>query len=230
MIHVPINSITWSLGSLALYVFSLKSWWSYRRTKNPLAMMYCMIGLSFGTAMFFYGVPGLFTQNLKILRYAYFLADLFVQITMQIALWLLWFLGLRNRVRLDYIYVVTIPFSAVLMTLQALTSQVGLSLSPYLIVYIDQTPVLILKSIIYVGVAMPIGYFLIRQVPKQISLRSRLKTFMSGMTFIVVGLAATYNNVFDRGSDTKESATIIAIFFVIFLLVQLLRPTGRRNN
>ncbi len=223
MIHVPINAITWSLGAAALYTFAWKSWRSYRWTKNPLARMYLVLGLTFGTGLFFFGVPGLFTQNLHILRYTYFLADLFVQISLQAALWLLWFLGLRNQVRLYYIYLVSIPFSAVLMTLQALTSQVGLSQSPYLIVYTDKPAVLILKSIIYLAVAMPIGYFLIHQVPSQVSLRAKLKSLMAGMTFILVGLAATINNIFDKGSDTADSAIIVAGFFIIFLIVQLMR-------
>lgn len=225
MTSVPINAIEWSLGALALYVFSWKSYRSYRLTKNPVARMYYVVGLTFGTGLFFFGVPGLFTQDLQILRYTYFLADLFVEISMQAAFWLLWFLGLRNRIRLDYLYLVTIPFSAVLMTLQALTSEVGISHSPYLIIYTDQPPVLILKSIIYLAVALPIGYFLLRQVPLQSSLKSKVKSFMAGMTFIVLGLAATSNNIFDRGSDTPSSATVVAIFFLVFFLAQLLKPT-----
>jgi hypothetical protein len=225
MIHPPINAVTWSIGATALYTFGWKSWRSYRRTKNPLSRIYYILGLTFGTGLFFFGVPALFTDNLHILRYTYFLADMFVQITLQVALYLLWFLGLQGRVRLSRIYLVSIPFSAVLLTLQALTSQVGLSLSPHLVVYTDQPAVLILKSISYLTVAMPIGYFLIRQTPKQPSLRAKTKAFMSGMTFILVGLAATSNNLFDKGSDTVQSAAIVGCFFVFFLLVQLLRPS-----
>lgn len=224
MIHVPINAVEWSLGSLALYTFAWKSRRSYRLTRTPVARIYYVLGLTFGTCLFFFGVPGLFTQDAHILRYTYFLADLFAQITMQVALWLLWFLGLRNRVRLDYLYLVSIPFSAVLLTLQALTSQVTVSQSPYLIVYNDRPAVLILKSIIYLAVSLPIGYFLLRQVPKQVSLRSKVKSFMAGMTFIVISIAATSNNIFDKGSDTPGSATVVSIFFLIFFLAQLLRP------
>lgn len=230
MIDVPINCITWSLGSLALYTLALKSWLSYKRTRNPLARMYYALGLTFGTALFFFGVPGLFTENLHVIRVAYFLADLFAQVSMQVQIWMLWFLGLRNRVSLGHVYLVSLPFSAVLVTLQAMSSHVGLSQSPHLIMYIDKPVVLALKSIIYVGVAVPIGYFLIRQVPSQTSLRAKLKTFMSGMTFIGVALAATSNNIFDKGSDTQQSATIVAGLFVVFLLVQLLRPTARPDS
>lgn len=224
--HPPINAVAWSIGALAMYTFAFKSWISYRYTRNPLAQMYCVLGAAFGTALFFFGVPGLFTQDAHILRYTYFFADLFAQVTMQAGFWLLWFLGLRNHIRLDYLYLITIPFSAVLMTLQALTSNVAVSQSPYLIVYTDKPAVLILKSIIYVAVSLPIGYFFLRQVPRQTTLKAKVKTMMAGLTFIVICLAATSNNIFDKGSDTPESATIVSIFFVIFLLSQLLRPSA----
>ncbi len=190
--------------------------------------MYYVLGATFGTALFFFGVPGLLTQNTHILQYTYFSADFFVQVSMQVQIWILWFLGLRNRVRLRHIYAFTIPYSIVLITTEVLTSHVGISHSPALIVYEDHPPVLILKSIIYMAVAMPLGYFYLRQVPRQTTLQARAKSLVSGLTFIVVGLAATSNNVFDKGSDTPTSALIVMVFFVIFLLVQL--PRYRRRT
>jgi hypothetical protein len=225
--HAPINAVAWSVGALALYIFSVRGLRSYRITRNPLARMYSVLGITFGTALFFFGVPALLTQDLRVLRYSYFFADLFVQISMQVQVWLLWFLGLQRRARLDYLYLMTIPFSAVLMTLQAMTSHVEISRSPYLVVYTDKPAVLILKSIIYVAIALPIGYFLIRQAPRQTSFRPRVKSFIAGMTFIVICLAATSNNIFDKGSDTPASATVVLTFFIIFAVVQLLRPAGR---
>src|SRR5665213_1623943 len=137
MIHVPINSVTWTLGAGSLYMFSFNSWRAHRLTKNPLARMYYILGLSFGTALFFFGVPGLFTQNPHILRYTYFSADFFVQVSMQVQVWILWFLGLRNRAPLRRLLAGTLPFSALLITLEVLTSRVAVSRSPYLIIYHD---------------------------------------------------------------------------------------------
>jgi hypothetical protein len=231
-VNAPINAVTWTLGAVSLYIFAWKSWRSFKLTRNPVARMYVVIGLSFATALFFYGVPGLFTLNTHILRCTYFLADLFVQISMQAGLWLLWFLGLRNRFPLNRIFLVSIPFSAVLMTLQAMTSHVAVSTSPLLIIYTDETPVLILKSIIYVAMAAPLGYFFLRAAPGQSTLRAQIKSLVAGLFFIVVGIAAVSNNIFDKGSDTERSATVLAVFFVIFILVQLLRPSssGQRGS
>lgn len=225
MIHLPINAITWSVGAATLYTFSFRSWRTYRRTQNPLAKMYYILSAAFGTALFFFGVPGLLTRDIHILRYTYFSADFFVQVSMQIQVWILWFLGLRNLVQLRYLYILSVPFSLVLLTWEVLTSHVGVSQSPYLIVYSDHLPVLILKSIIYVAIAMPIGYFLIRQAPLQVTWRAKVKSLASGMIFITVCLAATSNNIFDKGSDTPGSARTLLVVFVLFLIAQL--PRGR---
>jgi RsiW-degrading membrane proteinase PrsW (M82 family) len=94
-----------------------------------------------------------------------------------------------------------------------------------LIVYNDRLPVLILKSIIYATIALPLGYFLLRQAPRQTSLRAKAKSFTAGMIFIVVCLGAISNNIFDKGSDTPTSAVTVLVFFTIFFLAQL--PRGR---
>lgn len=223
--HLPINAITWSVGATTLYAFSFRSWLTYRRTLNPLARMYSTLSLTFGTALFFFGVPGLLTRDTHILKYTYFSADFFVQVSMQIQVWILWFLGLRNRFRLKYLYFITLPLSLASMTIEVLTSHVSVSWSPYLIVYTDHLPVLILKSIIYVTIAMPIGYFLIRQAPRQVTWRAKVKSLASGMIFIATCIGATSNNIFDKGSDTPGSATTLLVVFIIFLLAQL--PRGR---
>ncbi len=224
MIRLPINSIEWTVGAVALYTFSFKSWRSYRRTKNLLAQMYYILGTTFGTALVFFGVPGLLTQDAHILRYTYFSADFLVQVSMQVQVWILWFIGLRNRARLKTLLAFTIPVSVLSITWEVLTSKVTVSQSPYLIVYTDKTPVLVLKSIIYLTIAMPLGYFFLRQVPLQTTRQAKVKLMASGMFFIVVCLAATSNNIFDKGSDTPTSALTVTIFFIIFLLAQLPRP------
>jgi hypothetical protein len=65
-------------------------------------------------------------------------------------------------------------------------------------------------------------------VPHQTTLSSKLKSLVAGLMFIIVCIAAVSNNIFDKGSDTVQSATELAIFFTIFLVVQLSRRASRR--
>lgn len=224
----PINAYTWTWGAIAIYAFTLKSFLSYKRTKNPLARIYIWLGLTFGTGLLFYGLPGLITQNPHILRITYFTADGFVQLALQFGVWLLWFIGMRVHISLKYLLSCTVPISVATMIIEVLTSHVSVSHSPHLIVYTDKFPVLVLKSILYVVVALPIAYFLLKQVPNQANTRAKFQSFIAGMIFIIVCIAATSNNIFDKGSDTVQSSTELAIFFTIFLLAQLPRRFTRR--
>lgn len=223
----PINAYTWTLGGIAIYAFTLKSYLSYRRGKNPLARIYTYLGLAFATGLLLYGLPGIITQNAHILRYTYFAADACVYIALQFGIWLLWFIGLRVYARLKYLLAITVPIAVASMVIEVMTSHVRVSQSPHLIIYSDTFPVSLLKSIMYIGVAFPLAYYLLKQVPNQVTMRAKFQSFISGMIFIIVSVAATSNNIFDKGSDTVQSSTELAIFFVIFLLAQLPRTLTR---
>jgi hypothetical protein len=222
MFYTPLNGFTWSLGSVASWQFAIKALFSYRSNHNPLAGIYGLLGVSLGMALFFFGVPALVTNNVHMLKYTYFLADLFVQVTIQVEVWLLWFIGLRAHINLRNLLAVTVPFSIVLLSAELLTSFVTISTKPNLVIYTDKPLVLVLKSIIYMAIALPIGYFFLRQIPKQPYFLAKAKTLFSGLIFIILSSAATSNNILDKGSDTVSSATILGVFFALFLIVNLL--------
>ena len=230
MTHItgaPINAYTWTLGGISIYAFTIKSYLNYQRSKNPLARIYTLLGLTFATGLLMYGLPALITQNAHLLRYTYFSADAFVQVALQLGIWLLWFIGLRIHFSLKYMLALTIPISVATMVIEVLTSKVYVSQSPHLVIYTDKFPVLLLKSILYIIVAFPLAYFLLKQVPNQTNLRAKFQSFISGIIFIIISVAATSNNIFDKGSDTVQSSTDLAIFFAIFLLAQLPRRVKR---
>jgi hypothetical protein len=83
--------------------------------------------------------------------------------------------------------------------------------------------VLILQSVIYAIAAFSLSYFLLKHVKNQITLRSKFQSLVSGLIPVIVATAGISNNIFDKGSDTKQSAMELSIFFAIFLLAQLPR-------
>jgi len=220
----PLNAYSWTWGAIAIYGFMVKSIASYRRTRNPLAKIYAYVGLSFGTGLLFFGLPGFFTQNVHVLKDTYFLADLSVQISLQFAAWMLSFIGMKSFLKLKYMLAVTIPLSVVIMILKITSSHVSISHAQNLIVYTDQPILLILKSVIYILIAMPIAVLLIRQVPNQATLRAKFQSFIAGIIYAAVCIAAVSNNLFDKGSDTRDSSLSLIVVFTIFLLAQLPRP------
>jgi hypothetical protein len=221
----PLNSYAWTWGAIAVYAFTLKSYQTYRRTKNPLARIYTGVGFSFATALLFFGFPGFLTQNPHVLLYTYFMADIWVQTAIQFAAWQLWFIGTRTFLSLKYILSFTIPLSVIIMCIEVMTSKVYFSQSQNLIIEHDKPPVLILKSIIYILVSAPLAFYLLRQVPKQANFRAKYQSFIAGMIYIAVTLASVSDNVSDRGADTRDSCYALLVFFTIFLVAQLPRPS-----
>ena len=229
--NVPINAITWTIGAIAYYAYAARSWASYHAAKNPLAHIYFWMTLIFGTAFLLFGAPALLFIDPLRLRVTYVLADVFVQAGMQTQVWLMWFIRFRNRFRLRHMLALSMTFSAILLIIEAATSTVSIQASPYLVIYADKPIVLILKSIIYLSVAMPLGYFFVRQAPAQPSLRGRLLSLLTGFIFLGVGLSATSNNIFDRGSDTLSSALVTGgIFVVTFILCAFPRRWFKRKR
>ncbi len=219
----PINAYTWTWGAIAVYAFTIKSISSYRRTKNPIARKYSLLGFWFATGMLFYGLPGFFTSDTDVLKHTYFFADVCIQISIQFGFWLSWFIGLRPYIKLKYLLGLTIPLSVLTLIIEFSTSMANVSQNPHLLQYTDAESVLILKSIMYLLVAVPLSFFLLKQVPNQNSISTKFQSLVSGLIPIIVTIAAVSNNIFDKGSDTAQSSVELAIFFTVFFIAQLPR-------
>lgn len=222
MHHIAFNGVPWTIASVLVYRFGIKGYRSYRKSKNPLSKIYGFLGLTLGTSLFFYGVPILITINADIIKYTYFIGDLFAQIAMQINIWLLWFIVFRYRVRLRNILIFSVPYSVILLAIQLKTSYITYSYNPLIVGYNDHTSLIILKSIIYIGVAWPLGFFFLHQLPSQPDLLTKFKSLIIGGMFILISGIATYQEITDKGADTYNSALFSLVIFLVFLAGSLI--------
>jgi len=226
MIFTPVNALTWTLGGISIGSFGLRGLRTYKQTGNEVAIIYAWLGATLSSSFFLFGVPALLTQNLTTLKYSSILADVMIQISMQVIVWLLWFIGLRAYVRLRRVLALTITTSIVLILveLSGTSRTVTISYMPHIVNYLDNTFVLVLQSIIYLSICLPVGYFFLLQIPRQPSAWLKIKSLLNAVIFISISLAATWNNLFDKGADTKNSAIFLAVIFMIFLVFSWL-PT-----
>lgn len=180
--------------------------------------MYGIIALLMGTSFFFFGVPNLFTQDTNILLKTYYLADLFAQLGILAQTRLLWFIGFKNKLNWLVIAIPTLLWSVTIMLLEThlLPSHVVIDTSARLVLYIDQTPVLYMKSILYAAVAFPISYFFIRQGFTQKVFKAKINSIAAGMVFLFVSVSSIQNALFTQGSDTKQTTITNTILFLTF--------------
>ncbi len=222
MFGIPYNSIAWLLGFFAVYTFGFRSLLAYRETGNQVAKIYFGMTMAYGLGFFTYGILGVFTLDPNKLLISYVLGDLGVQIGIQFQVWLLWFIGLRNRLRLRYLLIASFSFSTILMILEAYTSKVSVSPSPLLFVSVDIPVVLVMKCILYIAICWPLGYFFLTQSRLQPTTRAKVTSISTGLLFLIVSGAAVLNSITSGGSDTYESSLIDAGIFLIFWIVNLI--------
>lgn len=219
MFYAPINGITWAIGSIPTLRFGIRSFQPYETRKNPVAKIYGYFCTILGLSFLCFALPMFITNDTHILKYTSWGADVLIQIGMQVLIWLGWFLGLRNRIRLGYLLAIGCTYSFVMLTYEFFSSSATIDNVHHLVVYSNHPPVLIMQCIIYLGLSWPIaGYFLF-QLPKQSDLKAKLKNLMNASIFFVVSSAVSANDIFDKGSDTVSGDLVLVIFFVLFLII-----------
>lgn len=218
---IPYNGISWTVGWIVVWLFAFKCIRNYRVTKNPLAQMYAVIALLMGTSFFFFGVPNLFSQDPAVLIKTYYVADLFAQLGILAQTRLLWFIGFKNKISWLVILlpVMVWSFTIMLFETRLLPSHVVVDTNARIVQYLDQPPVLYMKSILYLAVAYPISYFFIRQGFTQKLFKAKVNSIAAGMVFLFVATSSIQNALFTDGADTKTTAITNTVLFLLFQAV-----------
>jgi hypothetical protein len=221
---LPLNSVSWTLGSVALGVFGFRCYRNYQATRNPIAGSGAYIGLFICIAWFWFGVPVFFTRDPQILLVTYCINTTFIQLSYLAQAYLLWFLGLRSRVRLSVVMAVVAIWATINMIIEIMSSRVVVTGGLIPVQFIDTYPLAIVKSILYVGVSVPIGFLFIRLASKENVLKSKLRSIAIGLAFISVSCSKAWGNITAQGRDSVLTATVDIVMFSV-LLIALLAPS-----
>ena len=218
MFGIPYNSMAWLIGAVSVFLFSWKSFLAYKESGNQIARIYFWLSMAFGIGFLAYALPPIFVRDENIIKITYILSEAGVQIGLLIQIWLLWFIGLRNKVRLRYLYAVGVPYSAAIILIEALTSTVTINPAPLLIAQSDITIALIMKYINFFVICWPLGYFFIVQAKLQPTTKARITSITTGLIFIIVSAGA----ITAGGGDTVTSSLIDGIIFFFFIIINLI--------
>lgn len=212
----PINAIAYSFGALTMFIYAIRGFYSYRQTHNPLAQIYVSVGLTLGLSFFWWGIPPLFSTNPHLLIYGQYLADSFLQLCFVAMARLLWFFGFRDHLKFRYLAIPIILWGIPLVASDILYSTV--TIIGDIAAYHDAFITLVLKSIIYIAVPWPVGYFYMKQGLKQPELLNRLKLISMGLVYVLISAFAVLDNL-NGGADTQADSIGRIVIFALFLLI-----------
>lgn len=228
---IPINTIGWGMGALALLLFGYKSWSGYKDSGSYLNKYFGLFGFVMGAAFILLSVPSFFTKDTDVLRATYLASDLLVYTGFMLQVPILWFVGLKNRVRLSFLLTLAVSIAAVAWVDNV--RHFDVVAAGKIVEFYDSVLSLQLQTSLLLLIIIPIGLFFLVQATKGLLGRRRkqlvAKPFVIGIAYVVVGSIVAVNNMQDRGLDSVESGLTNIVVFTA-MIIALLLPSAKRRG
>lgn len=213
--EVPLNSITWLMGTLACFMLGYRSLTNYRRSKNELSKYLAWFGFLMGVGQFFLAVPSFFTLDLDILRTGYIIGEAWIYGSAVAQAAILWCLILRSKMP---IYAMTVPITVVgaLSWLYALPRST-IEITNNFVVYRDPLLSTIVVGVVLLSLFLPVGIYFLRSASQQAHPKAILTSLTLGLVYVGVGIFTGGVELLTGQVITPKTAVIdLAFFFVMF--------------
>lgn len=216
---IPFSSITWLVGSAAVFTIGVKSILAYRRSRTDLLKYMSWFALIMGMTLATVSVPSLFTLNPPILLKSVLVAEFFYYTSMIALAAIFWLLVLRRYIP---IYAVTLPVGVLNLAawLYAIP-RTRLVLSHHFMAWQDPAFSTLVLGGLLIVLLVPVGLYFLRLAPRQNGLKAILNSVVYGLAFSCIGLMSGGFELVTGRVITPKTAPGILIFFIALLIIAL---------
>ena len=220
--QLPLSSIAWFIGAVALIILGVKSLLGYRRSRVELSKYITWFALVVSVALFFFSVPSFFTLNLRTLLPLDMAGEGFFYGGMIAQAAIVWCLILRSRVNM---YVLTVPVGLISLAswLYAIPrARIFFSAKDF-VTYLDPRFSTLVIAGLMIFLFVPVGIYFLRLAPRQSGFKAVLNSVVFGLVYLGIGLI---NGGFEIATGQVMTPTSVfgIILFFIFLLVVAIWP------
>lgn len=217
---VPLNSLTWLVGSLACFALSYRSFMQYRHSANELSKYLVCFSLAMGIGQALLSIPSFITLNAGVLRTTYVGGEFFVYMSVVAQAAIVWCLLLRSKLSL---LATTLPIFVIGLAswLYALPrSTLRLNNSAF-IIYKDPLASTIVIGVMLISLFLPVGFYFLRAATQQAQFRGALISLVLGVVYIAIGILTGGIELLDGEVITPSAARADLTFFLVLLAVLL---------
>src|SRR5919109_5081872 len=97
-LYLPLNSVQWAVGSLAVGVFGIKNFVRYKQTHNYLNSSLAWFGITLAVGLALTSFAEFFTRDVGVLHTFNLVSEVFISAAFVIKSRLLWHMVLKNRI------------------------------------------------------------------------------------------------------------------------------------
>lgn len=215
---IPLSSISWLIGAVALLILGIKSLFGYRHSRIELSKYITWFSLIVSLALFFFSVPSFFTLNLNTLRPLDMIGEGFFYGGMISQAAIVWCLILRSRVPM---YVLTIPAGLISLAswLYAIPHATIHFSSHNFITYLDPRFSTLVIAGLMIFLFVPVGVYFLRLAPRQSGFKAVMNSVVFGVVYLGIGLTNGGFEIATGQVMTPKSVYGITLFFIFLLIV-----------
>lgn len=222
--QLPLNSLSYTVASIAILVFAAKSFINSYRSGNELTKYFAWLALGAGIGFAFFGLPGWFTLNPTSLRIFYLIGYGIVNLSMLVQARILWFVGPKSKLPYLLLAIPVLIISLVGSTIAWRSA--SLTVEPGFINFIVPTQTAYLTGAMFLLLAFPTGIIFIRGGARYFELASRFKSALLGTAYVVTASFSAVNYFVYQNRETKISSIAYLVIFSLLLCVTLW-PNGK---
>ncbi len=213
---IPLNSIVWTMGSLACYMLGYRSYVSYRASKNELSKYLAWFGLLMGMGQTMLALPAFFTTDITTLRTTYLIGEFFIYGSAIAQAAILWCLLLRSRISILYA-ILPMALLGTASWLYAIPRSTLTFAADNFIEYRDPVFSTVVVGLFLMGLFIPVGLYFLRSASKQEGTKAILTSLSLGLVYVGVGFFTGGIELLTGQVITPRSAVFdLAFFFVMF--------------
>jgi hypothetical protein len=213
---VPLNSVTWLMGSIACLLLGYRSYATYRVSKNELSKYLTWFGLLMGIGQAGLAVPAFFTLDTGTLRTAYLAAEFFIYSSLVAQAAIMWCLLLRTRFHIYYAVVPVALLGALSWLYAVPRSTLSLGGNNF-INYRDPAFSTVIIGVMLIGLFVPVGLYFLRSASRQGHAKAILTSLCLGLVYVGIGFFTGGIELLSGQVMTPRSAIFdLAFFFVMF--------------
>lgn len=223
---IPLNAVSWGVGSVCVMVFALKSFYRHRKLQIAVSYYFGWFGLLVSIAMAGYSFPAFFSQNIDLLRTFYTAGDGVLYLALLVQARMLWFLALRSQIAFLLIGVPVAIVGGVSWLIEARGA--ALSIQDNFMYFVTPRLSSLLQGWLLLALLLPTGYYFIREGLNQIEPKAKAKSIAVGLAYLIVGANSSFNNFANSGLESPSTSIQNIVIFLV-LLVATLWPSAKKS-
>jgi hypothetical protein len=216
---IPIDSISWLIGSAAVLILGGRSFLSYRHSRDELSKYMAWFALVMSAALAALSVPSFFTLDIGTLCAWVLVGEGFFYVSMIAQAAMMWFLFLRPRFPAWFV-TVPVGIMGLLSWMYSLPGTYVL-LTHNFMAFFNPRISTIVMAVLLIGLLGPVGLYFLRSAPRQTGFKAIFTSVALGLAYLGSGLTGGGFEIVTGQVMTPTSIIGFTIFFSVLLIAMI---------